>query len=94
MELESSTATEITDISSEDRRLLGAVERARQAWRRSLMRIRSISPRRLARYLLIITAIVALGWLIWKAWPALIPFVVGSIIAYALLPNLPPLIKL
>lgn len=83
MEHEPSSSTE---TSPEDRRLSTAVERAAHAWQRSLLRVRSISPRSLARFLLIITAIGGLGWLIWKAGPALVPFVAGGIIAYALLP--------
>ena len=83
MELEPSSSPE---FPSEERQLSGAVERAAYAWRRSLLRIRSISPRGLARLLLVLISFTALAWLIWKAWPALVPFFVGGIIAYALLP--------
>ena len=83
MELEPSS---LPETSPEERQLSTAVERAAHAWRQSLMRVRSVTPRGLARLFLVFAAFFGLGWLIWKAGPALVPFVVGGIIAYALLP--------
>jgi predicted PurR-regulated permease PerM len=50
------------------------------------MRLRGITPAGLMRFLLVAGALVALGWLIKTTWLALVPFVIGAIIAYILLP--------
>ncbi|MFN8472544.1 MAG: AI-2E family transporter [Anaerolineae bacterium] len=50
------------------------------------MRIRSITPSGIARLALFVLAALVVGALLKNAWEALIPFVVGAILAYALLP--------
>jgi predicted PurR-regulated permease PerM len=39
-----------------------------------------------ARWLLVVAALLAVGWLLWNARPALMPFIVGLALAYLLLP--------
>ena len=62
------------------------VQRSKQAWRRFGLWLRSIPPAGLVRFGLTIGALVTIGWLIRVAWLALLPFVVGLVIAYILLP--------
>jgi predicted PurR-regulated permease PerM len=59
---------------------------ARQRWRRLKERLQSVSPQALTRGLLGIGVLLAAGWLAVASWPALAPFVVGAILAYAVLP--------
>lgn len=44
------------------------------------------SQRTLARWLLVILALYGVGWLMWSAGQALMPFVIGLVLAYLLLP--------
>jgi predicted PurR-regulated permease PerM len=44
------------------------------------------SPRTLARWLLVVSALVAVGWLLWNARTALSPFAMGLVLAYLFLP--------
>lgn len=44
------------------------------------------SRRTLARWLLVLLALYAVGWLLWNAWPALTPFIIGVVLAFLLLP--------
>ena len=44
------------------------------------------TPRTLARWLLVISALLAIGWLVWNARSALTPFAFGLVLAYLLLP--------
>ena len=44
------------------------------------------SWRVLARWLLVALALYAIGWLLWSARPALLPFAIGIVLAYLLLP--------
>lgn len=46
----------------------------------------SPSPRVLARWLLVASAVVAVVWLVWNSRSALAPFVIGLVLAYLLLP--------
>jgi predicted PurR-regulated permease PerM len=62
------------------------VEQSRQAWREFGRRIASITPRQLGRMLMGLTAAGAILWVAVASWPALLPFVVGGIIAYTVLP--------
>ena len=66
--------------------LAARVERSRWAWRRLGMRIRSITPSRAARLLLVILALYGLARLVGISWDVLAPFVVGLALAYLLLP--------
>jgi predicted PurR-regulated permease PerM len=44
------------------------------------------SQRTLARWALVALALYAIGWLLWNSRPALLPFVIGLVLAYLLLP--------
>jgi predicted PurR-regulated permease PerM len=59
---------------------------ARASWRQLGERIGTITPAGLARLLLAAGALFGLLALIWFAWEALFPFVIGAAIAYVLLP--------
>ena len=50
------------------------------------MSLLSITPSALGRALLVLVAMAALGWLAVASWPALLPFVVGGVLAYIILP--------
>lgn len=66
--------------------LEAAAGRGQEAWRRLGQRLRSITPAGVVRFLLTIGALATIVWLIWYTWLALIPFVVGGVIAYMVLP--------
>lgn len=59
---------------------------ARQAWQRLGARLRSLTPSQLVRMGLALGMLILLLWLALSTWPALAPFVVGAVVAYALLP--------
>lgn len=59
---------------------------ARAEWMNLLAQIKRITPRMLVRTVLVVGLLALVGWLIGQAWVALLPFVVGGSIAYALLP--------
>jgi predicted PurR-regulated permease PerM len=59
---------------------------ARDAWRRLGWRIRSLTPAGLARGVLLLGAVAGLGWLLVAGWTSLLPFQIGLILAYAVLP--------
>jgi predicted PurR-regulated permease PerM len=63
-----------------------ATTRAGQAWEQLGLRLRSITPAALVRFLLIVTALAIISWLVVLAWSMLIPFIVGAVMAYVLLP--------
>lgn len=63
-----------------------SIEKSRAAWTRWGQRIRRITPNLLVRAALIVALLLLVGWLISQAWVALIPFVFGGAVAYALLP--------
>lgn len=44
------------------------------------------SSRTLARWLLVLAALYSVSWLAWQAFPALIPFMIGLVLAYLLMP--------
>jgi predicted PurR-regulated permease PerM len=44
------------------------------------------SRRTLARWLLVALALYTVGWLLWSALPSLIPFIIGLVLAYLMLP--------
>jgi predicted PurR-regulated permease PerM len=67
-------------------RMEQAERQAAARWRRLGMVVRSITPSGLARFVLVIGAALVLGWLVVSTWPALLPFVIGAAIAYAVLP--------
>ena len=63
-----------------------AVGVARRAWQHLGFRLRSITPAGLMRFLLVVGALALLVGIVKTTWVALIPFVVGGIIAYVVLP--------
>ena len=63
-----------------------ALEMSKQAWRQCGARIASTTPKQLGRLLMGLTAVVAVVWLAIASWPAMLPFVVGGVIAYTMLP--------
>ncbi len=75
-------------ISSDgpDDKLNSAAEQGRAAWQRLGMRLRSITPSSLVRFGLVMAALGVLAWVIWFTRLALMPFLIGGVIAYILLP--------
>jgi predicted PurR-regulated permease PerM len=78
---------------TQDRELAGtqtartpAQERAARQWHRLWNTILTITPRGIARFVLLVGGIYALIWLVKESWPAPLPFVVGGAIAYIMLP--------
>jgi len=62
------------------------VQEAQAAWKRLGLRLRGIAPAGWVRFLLVLAAFVAAIWLIRTAWLGLIPFILGSVLAYIFLP--------
>lgn len=60
--------------------------KARQSWQRLWLRIQTITPSGLVRLALVLTAIGLLLWFLLGSLSTLIPFVIGSILAYITLP--------
>jgi len=67
-------------------RLVASKLKAQQAWQRLWMRIQSITPSGLMRFLLVVIALAGLVWLIASAFQSLATFVIGIMIAYVTLP--------
>jgi predicted PurR-regulated permease PerM len=63
-----------------------AVERAGRAWRRLWLRLRALTPARVAQLGLLGGAAVAIYQLVSGAWPDLLPFQLGLALAYITLP--------
>lgn len=59
---------------------------ARTSWRRLGERILSITPSEVARLMMVVLALGVIGWLIWYTWVALLPFQIGIVLAYLMLP--------
>jgi len=66
--------------------LIASQLKAKQAWQRLWMRIQSITPGGLARFLLVVGALGILLWLLLSALPSLITLVIGITLAYITLP--------
>jgi predicted PurR-regulated permease PerM len=66
--------------------LVAAQANSRQAWYRLWLQITSVDPRDLVRLLLIVGALALLGWVLVTFWSELLPFQVGVILAYLMLP--------
>jgi predicted PurR-regulated permease PerM len=66
--------------------LVAASLSSRQAWYRLYLRIISIDPQDLVRLMLIIAALWLLGWALVTFWSSLLPFQVGAVLAYLMLP--------
>jgi predicted PurR-regulated permease PerM len=77
------------DGEAEDGRdalLRARVSRAAEQWRRLGLHLRSLTPRDALRLVLLALAAYAVWWLATSTWPALLPFVAGAVIGYAVLP--------
>jgi predicted PurR-regulated permease PerM len=72
--------------ATEEGRLALAGRHAEAAWRQVGMRLRAVTPSGLAHLVLVIAAIVAILWVMAASWPAVLPFVIGAVIAYAVVP--------
>jgi predicted PurR-regulated permease PerM len=59
---------------------------ARISWRRLGERILSITPSEVARLVMVLLALLVIGWLLWYTWVALLPFQIGIVLAYLMLP--------
>ena len=71
----------------QQRELLVASQcKAQQAWQRLWMRIQSITPSGLLRFLLVVIALAGLIWLIASTFQSLAAFVIGIMLAYITLP--------
>ena len=66
--------------------LLASKLKAQQAWQRLWMRIQSITPSGLLRFLLVVIALAGLLWLIASTFQSLAAFVIGIMLAYITLP--------
>jgi predicted PurR-regulated permease PerM len=75
-----------TDSDPIDPGTLRSARRARLAWRRLGLRVASLTPADAGRLLLVVAALLAIGWLASAAWRALLPFAIGAVVAYLLLP--------
>jgi predicted PurR-regulated permease PerM len=62
------------------------VVQARRAWHQLGVRLQSVTPRALVRFLLVVGALAVVFWLLVSAWSVLTPFILGAAIAYVLLP--------
>jgi predicted PurR-regulated permease PerM len=60
--------------------------RADRRWAELNARLRTITPQALGRAALATGTIVITLWVLAASWPAIVPFVVGAVIAYAVLP--------
>lgn len=56
------------------------------AWQQLWLRVKSITPKQVGRALVVVALLALLGWLVVQAWLALVPFIIGGAVAYALLP--------
>jgi predicted PurR-regulated permease PerM len=61
-------------------------QHAARQWRALGERMLEITPRGLARFTLVLGAVLGLIWLVRASWPATLPFMIGFAIAYAALP--------
>ena len=63
-----------------------AQARAAAAWRQLGARLRTITPAAVGRIVVVTSTILATAWLVGFTWPAIVPFLVGGLVAYAVLP--------
>lgn len=66
--------------------LVASANQGRESWHRFGLRLRSVTPSQLVRFLLGVVAVTAVAWLAWTARLALLPFILGGILAYIMLP--------
>lgn len=67
-------------------RLGPARERARAEWRLLGARLSTVSPQAVGRGLLAVTVVAVSAWFAAATWPALLPFALGGLLAYAIYP--------
>jgi predicted PurR-regulated permease PerM len=63
-----------------------AANEGRAAWGRLGQRLRAITPAQVVRFVLVAGAMAAVGWLAWTARLSLLPFILGGVLAYIMLP--------
>jgi predicted PurR-regulated permease PerM len=85
MSINGAKVSEGTSEQQQDQ-LVAAQLKARQAWQRLRLRIQSITPSGLFRFLLVLLALAGLLWLIASAFQSLATFIIGVMIAYITLP--------
>ncbi len=66
--------------------LATSANEGRVAWQRLGLRLMSVTPAQVVRLLMAAGAVTAVGWLAWTARVALLPFFLGAVLAYAMLP--------
>lgn len=77
---------QLTPSDANQQAVIQGANRGLDAWRLLGLRLRSVTPTHLLRLLLVIATLAVLGWLLVNAWQALLPFFIGAILAYAVLP--------
>jgi predicted PurR-regulated permease PerM len=85
MGINGAKVTEVTPEKQQER-LVASQSAARQAWQRLWLRVQSITPSGLVRFLLVLIALAGLIWLISSAFQSLATFIIGIMIAYITLP--------
>src|SRR5262245_24143971 len=55
-------------------------------WAALRERLQTVTPQAIGRGVLTVVALAGTVWLAAASWPAVLPFIVGGLIAYALLP--------
>jgi predicted PurR-regulated permease PerM len=63
-----------------------AQQRSAAAWRALGGRLSTITPSGLGRIAVVTATILAGAWLVGYTWPAIVPFLIGGVVAYAVLP--------
>lgn len=63
-----------------------SADQGQVAWRRLGLRLRAITPAQIVRFSLVAGALGAVGWLAWTSWLSLLPFILGGVLAYIMLP--------
>ena len=61
-------------------------QRAADAWRRLGGRLSTLTPAAVGRMVVVTSTILAIAWLTTFTWPAIVPFLAGGVVAYAVLP--------
>ncbi len=56
------------------------------AWARLRQQLIAITPRQMLRVVMVLSALLTIGWLVWVSWNLLLPFQIGLVLAYLLLP--------
>ena len=63
-----------------------AQERAAAAWGALGARLRTVTPSGIGRIAVVLATIVGAAWFVGATWPAIVPFLAGGVLAYAVLP--------